>query len=288
MCDDFVANSLMLHDNVQRHRLRLETVHLHPRQELILSHLQTGNYAEVKELAAALDVDASTIRRDLQTLVKAGNVERVHGGVRLRAIAADEITRDYPLTRAHFAIASAARGFLDKGGVVILGAGPISDRISVLLFDVPDLLVHTNSLKVAEVLSRNGVRVFLAGGELRPGGLETTGSATVAYFEEVHADWAFLECDGVHPYAGFTLATPWHVAANRAMLAAAARRCIMAPSASFGSRHVGFLADVASADLVITDDALPDGDLPAFAGRVVRAASDPIDDWRVDLNQFGS
>lgn len=260
---------------------------LHPRQERILRRLESSNYAEVKELAAVLDVDASTIRRDLQTLVRSGNVERVHGGVRLPVVSPREPSSDYPQTKAHIGIAASARTFLEHGGSVVLGAGPISDRLGMMLFDVPNLIVHTNSLAIADVLSRNGVRVHLAGGELRAGDSETSGAVTAAYFETVKADWVFLECDGVHPYSGFTAASPWHVSAKRAMIAAADRRCVMAPSVLFGARHVGFIADVSTADLIITDDALADGELPAFAGRVIRAATDPLDEWRVDPDTYG-
>ncbi len=278
-----------MRDNVHSPQLQSRgPVPLHPRQQQILHRLQSSNYAEVKELAIALDVDASTIRRDLQTLVRSGNVERVHGGVRLPPVAGSkEPSREYPQSKAHIGIAASARTFLERGGSVVLGAGPISERLSMMLFDIPDLSVHTNAPAIAAVLSRNGVQVYLAGGEIRPGDIETSGTITAAYFEEVKADWVFLECDGVHPYAGFTAASPWHVSAKRAMIASADRRCVMAPSVLFGARHLGFIADVATADLIITDEALADGELPAFAGRVVRAATDPLDDWRVNPNTFG-
>jgi DeoR/GlpR family transcriptional regulator of sugar metabolism len=284
----YLRVTLNMRDNVQIPRSRLRGhVPLHARQEQILHRLKSSNYAEVKELAAVLDVDASTIRRDLQSLVRSGNVERVHGGVRLPPVAFKEPSREFPQSKAHIGIAASARTFLERGGSVVLGGGPISERLSMMLFDIPNLTVHTNAPGIAEVLSRNGVQVYLAGGEIRPGDNETSGSITASYFEQTKADWVFLECDGVHPYSGFTAASPWHVVARRAMIAAADRRCVMAPSVLFGARHVGFIADVATADLIITDEALADGELPAFAGRVVRAPTDPLDDWRVDPATYG-
>lgn len=259
---------------------------LHPRQERILRRLAANNYAEVKELAAALDVDASTIRRDLQTLVRTGNVERVHGGVRLPLQSGPQSSPAYAST-SHQAIATSAKTFLKAGATVILGAGPISDRLGQMIVDIPDLTLHTNSPRLADLLSRNGVHVYLAGGEIKPGDSETSGAVTAAYFESVKADWVFLECDGVHPYSGFTAAAPWHVSAKRSMIAAADRRCIMAASSLFGARHVGFIADVSVADLIITDDSLGDGELPAFSGRVVRASTEALGAWRVDPDRYG-
>lgn len=260
---------------------------LHARHVHILNTLRTVNYAGVKELAQKLDVDDSTIRRDLQTLVRLGNVERVHGGVRLNTDAVvDQSPVNYPLSRAHLSIARAAHGFLNEGGSVVIGPGPISHQLCILLLEPNDVTVYTNVPRNAELLSGNGIKVFLAGGEMRAGSFETSGEATVAYFESVRADWAFVESDGIHPTIGLTLAHPWQVPGRRAMLAAAARRCVIIPSTQFGQRHVGFVADTASADLIITDDLLPDEDLPAFAGRVVRAPSDPFDDWQVEVDRY--
>jgi hypothetical protein len=59
------------------------------------------------------------------------------------------------------------------------------------------------------------------------------------------------------------------------MIAAADRRSVMAPSVLFEARHVGFIADVATPDLGITDEVVGDGELPALAVRVVRTPTDP-------------
>jgi DeoR/GlpR family transcriptional regulator of sugar metabolism len=156
-----------------------------------------------------------------------------------------------------------------------------------MLVDLPKLTVTTTSLRVADLLVRHeNVRLRMSGGELRADSLELSGEAAVAYFERARADWALLEVDGVHPYAGLTSGTPTHVATMRAMLSAADRRCIMAPSGHFGAKTVGYITDVASVDLFVTDEALPDAELPAFAGRVVRAALPTGEDWRVDNSRY--
>jgi DeoR/GlpR family transcriptional regulator of sugar metabolism len=262
-------------------------VRLSARQRAILGQISDGAYVEVKDLAGRLDVDVSTIRRDLQTLVRHDLVLRLHGGVRLRtpddgspippALTLPTTTED----GRHRAIASTARRMVRDGDSIVLSAGPCTDALLPLLLDVEDLTVITHNLAIAQRFAQQPqTRVLVAGGEIKSGDVSiTSGPECAEYLEAQRARWVFLEVDGLHPYAGVTTSAPWRVSAHRAMLTAAERRCLLAPSPVFGARCAGFIADVDHADLIITDEGLADGDLPAFAGRVVRGVIDPVDDW---------
>lgn len=254
---------------------------LSARQRLILSSLSGGAYVQVKDLASQLDVDTSTIRRDLQVLTRKGMVERLHGGVRLRS-ARPETASTHGASHAHLAVASAARRMLRGGEKILIGGGPITDQLIPLLFDLPSLTVVTTDLRAADTLAQHPtIQVVAVGGELRdaPARATTSGAAATAFLQTERADWGFIEVEGIHPFSGFTTSTPWSVSTARAMLGAAQRRCILAPSAAFGVRCVGFIADVSTADIIITDESLRDEGLPAFGGKVVRSALDPQEAW---------
>ena len=263
-------------------------VALSARQGRILSQLRLGGHIEVKELAASLGVDGSTIRRDLQQLSRTGQVERIHGGVRLSQSSSGK-PGQYAKRRANLAVASTARTFVEDGQSIMIGFGGATDRFVSTLMTVSDLTVITNDLRAAELLSQHsGIHVLAAGGELRdaPASAVTSGHHTVAFLRDQRADWAFLEVDGVHPYAGVTTSSTWHVATYRAMLESSARRCVLATSDRFGVRGVGFVVGTDDVDLIITDEDLPDADLPAFGGRVVRSALEAADDWSIDVDRY--
>lgn len=111
--------------------------------------------------------------------------------------------------------------------------------------------------------------MLLAGGELREGSalLATSGPATVSYLESKHTDWAIVEGEGIHPYAGLTTSMPWQVATDRALLTAGTRRCVVAANGAFGRRYVGFIADVGSVDIIVTDGASPTRGCPPLPAR---------------------
>lgn len=253
------------------------------RQQRILREIEHESYIEVKDLAARLDVDVSTIRRDLQLLVSNDLVTRLHGGVRRRSDAVPDEQVRQASRDEYRAIAATARRLVRAGDTLSLGYGPCVDELASLLTDAEDVTIITADIQVAGRLVRYpNLRVLLAGGELL-GGSEravATGSATVTFLEDQPAQWAFVEVEGIHPFAGLTISAPRHVAALRALMRAAERRVVLAPSSTFGTRCVGFVADCKDVDLAITDENLVDEDLPAFEGRVVRGAAEPTSDWR--------
>jgi DeoR/GlpR family transcriptional regulator of sugar metabolism len=61
------------------------------RRHVILELLRVNGALSVRDLAATLDVTTVTVRRDLETLVKRGEVERRHGGVALLGIDAGDV-----------------------------------------------------------------------------------------------------------------------------------------------------------------------------------------------------
>ena len=63
------------------------------RQDTIVSMIEATGFETVSSLAEALDVNVSTIRRDLEHLAEAGLVRRTHGGA--IPIPQDEDTEEF-------------------------------------------------------------------------------------------------------------------------------------------------------------------------------------------------
>jgi DeoR/GlpR family transcriptional regulator of sugar metabolism len=70
-------------------------------------------------------------------------------------------------------------------------------------------------------------------------------------------DWAFLGADAVDPEAGVTNVNTVEVPIKQAMLAAAARKVLLADSSKFGRRALATVVGIDAFDHVITDTGLP-------------------------------
>ena len=247
------------------------------RHREILRQLLADGYVEAKALAARLDVDASTIRRDLDALVRAGQAQRTHGGARPMPGAALEVP--YDLKRAErqaekAAIAAAAVAQVRDGDSVILDSGSTTYAVAVALRQRKHLTVLTNVLRIAKFVAvMPETRLLVTGGELLGSVFTLVGERAVDFLSDYHVDWAFLGADAVHPEAGVTNTNTLEVPLKRAMIAAAATTIVVADSSKFGHRSLTRIAAVEEVGGLVTDDGLGADEAAAYGTKLQRVAS---------------
>ena len=126
---------------------------------MILGEIRTRGAVRVTDLADVLGVSDMTIRRDLDALDEAGLVEKVHGGATALADrSADEpgfAAKSLRNTNEKLAIAQAAATMVRAGTAIGVTAGTTTWQLAYHLTEIADLIVVTNSIRVAEVLEQS-------------------------------------------------------------------------------------------------------------------------------------
>ncbi|MGR3714864.1 MAG: DeoR/GlpR family DNA-binding transcription regulator [Shimia sp.] len=175
-------------------------MHTSFREHDILEIARTQGKVTVDALAAHFDVTVQTIRRDLTQLANAGLLERVHGGAMLpsgvRNIAYDERRRVN--AEAKDAMAAAAAKAIPNGSAIFVNIGTSTEALAQALLGHDGLLVVTNNLNVARILSANDrCEVLLTGGRPRPedGGL--VGPIAAQMVGGFAFDFAILGCSAL-------------------------------------------------------------------------------------------
>ncbi len=127
------------------------------RRALILDLVRRDGAVRVARLVEQLGVSDMTVRRDLEALARSGSLEKVHGG----AVATSKATTgEEPCfeaktsleSTAKAAVATAAAGLVEPGGVVAVSGGTTAFAVAAALRRIPGLTVVTNSLPVADLL----------------------------------------------------------------------------------------------------------------------------------------
>jgi len=170
------------------------------REREILDIARREGKVTVEGLAAHFDVTVQTIRRDLNEMANAGRLERVHGGAVLpsgvRNIAYDERGRVNADAKAAMAARCAAE--IPNGSALFINIGTSTEALASALLGHDGLLVVTNNLNVARILSGNArCNVLLTGGRPRPedGGL--VGPVAAGMVRDFAFDYAILGCSAV-------------------------------------------------------------------------------------------
>ncbi len=151
---------------------------------------------------------------------------------------------------------------------LFLDVGSTTAYVAQALRHHRELLVVTNSLAVAQTLaSRNGNRVFMAGGELRSHDGGAFGAEALAFVSQFQVRYAILSAAAVDATAGFMLHDLREAEFSRTIIARAEVSIIAADATKFGLTAPIRVTDPANLHRLVTDAVPP----PALAALLAAA-----------------
>ncbi|MFQ5984447.1 MAG: DeoR/GlpR family DNA-binding transcription regulator [Alphaproteobacteria bacterium] len=231
-------------------------MHSSARQTAILRAVTLKGLCTVAELANELEVSDETIRRDIKLLARDGLVRKVHGGVSLP----DPLhepgyhQRLQQNAEAKRAIAQLAAEQVQNGDSLMLDTGSTTAYVANALRDRRELLVVTNSVDIARTLAtRNGNRVYMAGGELRADDGAALGPSATTFVEQFRVRLAFLSIGAIDLEDGLMDYDLSEAEFSRVVMGRAERRIVVADHTKFGHRALVEVAPLDAIDALVTD-----------------------------------
>jgi DeoR/GlpR family transcriptional regulator of sugar metabolism len=248
----------------------------HRRHELILREVRRARATRVTELASLLGVSDMTVRRDLEALDEAGLLHKVHGGATVpgiqNAFEPGFAAKSLRNTREKDAIARAAAPLVLPGSAIGITAGTTTFHFAAELDDLPDLTIVTNSMSVAELLTRSGRddrTVILTGGERTPSDA-LVGPVASGALRSLHLDVVFMGVHGMGMRSGFTTPNLLESETNRAFIEAAGELVVLADHTKWEVSGLSEIIGIGGADVLISDDGLADSARKILADAVGR------------------
>lgn len=232
------------------------------RRESIMELLRSTGFVNVQELVTRFGVSSETVRRDLESMEKAGLVRRVHGG----AISTQPLVSEsaYTLRRQIHtpekqAIARTAADLICDGDTVLITPGTTTLEIATQLRQRSELTVITNSLPVAmELTGSPGISVFCLGGHLRGDDFSTSGITAMQNLEMFNANKLIIGIGGITPQRGLTDYRMDESALLRAFVEKADCVIGIADHSKFGITAVYNICPAQRLNHLITDSGTPE------------------------------
>lgn len=224
-------------------------------------------FVRVSELREAFGVSGVTARSDLDALEAAGALQRVHGG----AVPAPTTGAGARPDRESSFEEALAASVLPKQQIGVLAASLVSSGQSVILdvgtttlavarallarTELTDVVIITNGLSIALELEPAIPRftVIVTGGSLRPLQHSLVEPLAGTVLGQVHADLAFIGCNGVDAERGVTNINLPEAGVKTLMLAAATRAVVVADGSKLGQVHLGRIGALTAFDTLVTD-----------------------------------
>lgn len=227
------------------------------RRDALVALVQGGT-VRVEDIAAHLEVSASTVRRDLAALESAGMVSRTYGGAITSAPYRDRALADRLAlnTAGKAGIGQAAVDLVHEGATVFLDAGSTTMAFVEALRQrsVSSVTVVTRGLENALMLvGCDGIDVHVVGGRLTTASHGTTGPLALEALGRFSFDLAVLGCDAVSAQLGVgepTLEEAYvkECAANRSE-----RSAVLADRSKFGVSGISAWARLPDTWTLVTD-----------------------------------
>ncbi|GAA3241639.1 DeoR/GlpR family DNA-binding transcription regulator [Actinocorallia longicatena] len=244
------------------------------RREEIAELVRRDGAVRVAELVQRFGVSDMTVRRDLEVLAEQSVLVKVHGGATAIGAPATEEpgfeAKSAVQREEKEAIAARAAALVAPGTAVAISAGTTTWALARHLLGTPGLTVVTNSLQVADVFHRQGRpdhTVVLTGGIRTPSDA-LVGPIAVAAIRSLNVDLLLLGVHGMSTHAGFTTPNLLEAETDRALVAAARRRIVLADHTKWGTIGISTIADLRDADVLVTDAGLGPAEREELTGQV--------------------
>jgi DeoR/GlpR family transcriptional regulator of sugar metabolism len=199
----------------------------------IVNRVLDRGFQSVTGLAEAFEVDASTIRRDLDKLEAQGLVRRTHGGA-LPVRPVDVPASGQGRHRAEMAAIGAAMAErVLEGQTILLDSGETTLEVARHLRH-SRLTVVTHDLRVGlEVATKRSINLVFIGGELLPSGFGMWGPSSLQQVENLRVNVAIFGAGTVLD-DGIYSTSSYEIELKRKMRSIASEAFFVADSSKFG------------------------------------------------------
>lgn len=250
--------------------LEREVIPAAVRRERIERLVDERGFVRVSELRTTFRISGVTARADLDALEAVGALTRVHGGAMpvqrgrgtgaVREQSFEESLESSIIPKQQ--IGALAAALVQSGQSIILDVGTTTLAVARALADrtdLTDVVIITNGLSIALELEPTIPRftVIVTGGSLRPLQHSLVEPMAATILSTVHADLAFIGCNGVDAAHGVTNINLPEAGVKTLMLAAARRAIVVAEGSKLGRAHLGTVGPLGAFDTLVTDAAAP-------------------------------
>ena len=210
----------------------------------------------VEGLVEYFGVTHQTIRRDLTELANSGQLERVHGGAILPSTTVNigySDRRNLNQT-AKVDIARTCASEIPNDCSVFLNIGTTTEAVATALLQHEGLLVVTNNINIAVILSANtNIEVVVTGGNLRriDGGL--VGDLAKSTIGQFRFDYGVIGCSALHEGGDILDFDFQEVGVSQAIVSRSDKVFLVADASKFERKAPAKIASLTEIDTFFTD-----------------------------------
>lgn len=226
------------------------------RKPEIISMARRDGMVTVEGLVEFFGVTPQTIRRDLSELADSGQLDRVHGGAILPSTTVNIGYSERRILNqsSKVDIARACAAEIPNDCSVFLNIGTTTEAVAAELLLHEGLLVVTNNINIAVILSANpNVEVVVTGGNLRrlDGGL--IGDLAKETINRFRFDFAVIGCSALHEEGDILDFDFQEVGVSQTIIKRSDKVFLVADASKFERKAPAKIASLTEVDVFFSD-----------------------------------
>jgi len=233
------------------------------RREVINLYIQSKGEVRISELETLLpDVSLMTLRRDLESLEKRGEIVRTRGGA--KSIAHLSMLKEAAYTQrvgenteAKMVIAEKAARLLSPGRSLFIDSGTTAMCLAQKIPDDNYFILTSGPNIALELLKNHNNRVSLTGGQLNRDTISLSGYNAVEYIKTLNIDIAFMAASAFSLTSGFTCGDYSEAEIKRLIIRKASTAVMLMDSSKIDRGMPYTFAKLADLSILISDQPLP-------------------------------
>lgn len=232
------------------------------RQHQILDIARQIGRVTVDDLSARFDVTPQTIRKDLNDLCGQRVLTRTHGGAIL-ASGVENVAYDARRVLAQVekaGIGQHAAGLIPNNSSLFVNIGTTTEEVARHLVDHEGLLVITNDIHVAHILTPSPrIDVIITGGMVRRTDGGIVGESAIEFISQFKVDRAVIGVSAIDDDGALLDFDYREVMAARAIIKNARHVILVADAMKFTRSAPVRIGHLSQIDTFVTDRPLPEG-----------------------------
>lgn len=228
----------------------------------ILNYISQMGVCSYEELSAHFNVSSSTIRRDVEELLRTKSIVKTRGGV----IASEADGHSIPFAAQpilaastlssedrKYAIARQASQLVEDNDIIFLGSGITVACMVPFLKGKRGLYIITNNLLVLNEVKRYSLNAMVIGGNLNIDTMSIVGIQSIRQLQTLNANKAFIGCNGITLSCSVTNVSEVEADIKREAMAISNECYLLMESQKFGKMSLHTFAKLEDFSTTITD-----------------------------------
>ncbi|QXE20767.1 DeoR/GlpR family DNA-binding transcription regulator [Clostridium sp. 001] len=226
----------------------------------IEEYVLNKNTVTLDTLTDVFNVSKNTIRRDIQELIKRGNIKKVYGGVASNSKLLSPFNENQvENTYTKGLIAKAASRFVKDGDIIFIDSGTTTLNMGDFLKDKNNLTIVTNNLNfIINCLKYTNLNIISTGGTLNRETNSFSGIDSLNLLKNYNINKAFMNATGISLTNGVTNSSPLESEIKKIAVKKSSEVFILADYSKFDICSLVTYCDLDDIDYLITDKFPPE------------------------------